>query len=67
MKGILIRSINRQEKIEMIYFDQNNQVSQRVIRVLKINDDATYCYTKRQIRTFKLDNILSVGKVRVSA
>ncbi|MFZ3578758.1 hypothetical protein [Virgibacillus sp. DJP39] len=66
MKNMIIRSIQKKEKIEMIYLSNDNQVSQRVIRVLKINDEMimAYCYTKRTIRTFKLENILSVGSVR---
>lgn len=66
MKKRLMRSIQSKEKIEMIYLSKDNQVSQRMIRVLKINDEMimAYCYTRRTIRTFKLENILSVGSVK---
>lgn len=66
MKNMLIRSIQSKEKIEMIYLSKDNQASQRIIRVLKINDEMimAYCYTRRTIRTFKLENILSVGSFR---
>lgn len=66
MKKRLMRSIQSKEKIEMIYLSKDNEVSQRMIRVLKINDEMimAYCYTRRTIRTFKLENILSVGSVK---
>lgn len=66
MKNMIMRSIQNKEKLEMIYLSSDNRVSQRVVRVLKLNDDMimAYCYTKRTIRTFKLENILSVGQVR---
>ncbi|WP_430787521.1 hypothetical protein VBD025_16680 [Virgibacillus flavescens] len=66
MKNMIMRSIQNKEKLEMIYLSSDNCVSQRVVRVLKLNDDMimAYCYTKRTIRTFKLENILSVGQVR---
>ncbi|ASK64123.1 hypothetical protein CFK37_19180 [Virgibacillus phasianinus] len=66
MKNMLLRAIQHKEKMELIYLDKNNLASQRVVQVYKINDDKimAYCYTKRAIRTFKLDNILSVGPVR---
>ncbi|WP_099157255.1 hypothetical protein [Virgibacillus ndiopensis] len=66
MKGLLIRSIDNKEKIEMIYLAADNHISQRIIRVLKINGGMVlaYCYQKKKVRTFKLDNILSVGSIR---
>ncbi|ASN06401.1 WYL domain-containing protein [Virgibacillus necropolis] len=66
MKNMLIRSIQSKEKIEMIYLSKDNQASQRIIRALKINDEMilAYCYTRRKVRTFKLENILSVGLVK---
>lgn len=66
MKGMLIRAIDSQEKLEMIYLSNENKVSQRIIKVLAVSDASikAYCYTKRQFRTFKLSNILSVGPIR---
>ncbi|WP_404451818.1 hypothetical protein LG329_15970 [Virgibacillus necropolis] len=66
MKNMIMRSIQNKEKIEMIYLSEDNQATQRIIRVLKINNEMiiAYCYTRRTIRTFKLENILSIGSVR---
>ena len=62
MKGLLDRAVESQQMLEMIYIANDNQLSQRIIKVLKVTDDSikAYCNTKRQFRTFKLDNILSV-------
>ncbi|GGB58293.1 hypothetical protein F3157_20245 [Virgibacillus dakarensis] len=52
--------------LELIYLDSNNQITQRTIKVLRTNNDTVlaFCYTKRQVRTFKRNNILSVGPIR---
>lgn len=66
MKGLLSRAIESHEKLEMIYIDNEGKITQRVIRVLAVTETTvkTYCYSKRKFRTFKLENILSVGHIR---
>ena len=66
MKGLLLRAVSNGTILEMIYQDCKGNISQRRIKVLSVNDEAfrAYCYTRRQQRTFKLCNILSVGQVR---
>jgi len=66
MKGLFLRSIEEKEKIIIFYMDGNNNVTQRYVRVLKLNDTfmLAYCYYRKKIRTFKLENILSAGPVR---
>lgn len=61
MKGLLTRSLETQQPIEVIYMNSKGQMSQRTIRVLSVTDQyvKAYCYTKNQIRTFKRENILS--------
>jgi len=63
MKGILNRAAGTEQKLELIYITNENQLSQRVIKVLAVTDYAVkaYCYNKRQFRTFKLSNILSIA------
>jgi len=63
MNIILNRSVQLKEKIMLFYIDSTNNVTQRYIRVIRINDDSiiVYCYWRKKARTFKLDNILSVG------
>lgn len=61
-----MRSIELGEKLEMIYLAENGEITQRVIRVCKMNVDTfrAYCFTKRQIRTFKISKILSIMPFR---
>lgn len=63
MKGLFIRSIEHKEKIVIVYMDSNNKMTQRYIRVLKVDESkiTAYCYYRKRIRTFKMDNILSCG------
>lgn len=63
MKGLFNRSINRKEKIIIFYMDQDNNITQRYVRVLKMNDThlLVYCYYRKKVRTLKLDHILSAG------
>ncbi|MGM8365856.1 WYL domain-containing protein [Virgibacillus sp. W0181] len=66
MKKVIKRAVQSKEKIDMIYLSNDNQVSRRVIRVLTVADYyvKAYCYSKRKVRTFKLDNILSIASIR---
>lgn len=66
MKSLLIRAIENGTILEMIYLDNQGNFSQRRIRVLSIGDESfkTYCYVRKQQRTFKLSNVLSMGPVR---
>jgi len=63
MNIILNRSIQQKEKIMIFYMDSAGNVTQRYIRVNRINENTivAYCYWRKKVRTFKLDNILSAG------
>ncbi|GIN70932.1 hypothetical protein J14TS2_14070 [Bacillus sp. J14TS2] len=66
MINFLKRACDDKTPIQIIYIDQDNKISQRTIKVLAISQTIikAYCYTKRQFRTFKISNILSVGSVK---
>lgn len=66
MKGLFTRSINNKEKIIIFYMDNENKVTQRFVRVLKMNDNhiLAYCYFRKKVRTFGLNNILSAGPAK---
>lgn len=59
------RSLQHKEKIMIFYIDSNNVVTQRIVRVISINDDSivAFCFYRKKVRTFKLNNILSAGPV----
>lgn len=66
MKGLFIKSMEAKEKIVIFYMDSDNNVTQRYVQVIKMNDShiLVYCFYRKKVRTLKLDNILSVGPLR---
>jgi predicted DNA-binding transcriptional regulator YafY len=66
MKGLLLNAFEAGERLELIYMSNKNDLSQRVIKVLAVLEDEVqaYCYTRNQFRTFKMSNILSIGRLR---
>ncbi|MFC3040518.1 hypothetical protein ACFOGI_09700 [Virgibacillus xinjiangensis] len=66
MKELFTRISGGTQKLEMIYLSGNGQISQRIIRVVKVEGEyvLAYCYTKKEVRKFKLDRILSAYPVR---
>ncbi|MCM3110697.1 hypothetical protein [Lederbergia lenta] len=66
MEGLLKRAAGTETKLEMIYLSNDGTVSQRIIKVLKVTDESVkaYCYYRKRFRSFKLENILSVGPLR---
>lgn len=66
MIRLLKRAVASHSKLEMIYINKEKQISQRVIKVLDVEDQTVkaYCYTHRQFRTFNINNILSIGPIQ---
>jgi predicted DNA-binding transcriptional regulator YafY len=62
MDGLLLRSIEENIPLEMIYLSEDQQISQRKLLVKEVNDDyiRAYCMLRKQIRTFRRENILSL-------
>ncbi|MEN8699117.1 WYL domain-containing protein [Bacillus infantis] len=62
MKGILYRSMEKNMAIQVIYLSAKNKLTHRKILVKDINGTTVlaYCFTRRQMRIFKLENILSL-------
>ncbi|QBP06963.1 hypothetical protein [Virgibacillus phage Mimir87] len=65
MKKLFNRSVQRKERIMIFYIDSNNNVTQRIIKVISIEESSViaFCYYRKKVRTFKLSNILSVGPI----
>lgn len=61
MRDNLIKAMETNDEVDIIYLAKNGQVSQRRIKVLQINEDLikAYCYLRRSNRTFKITNILA--------
>ncbi|WP_449622523.1 hypothetical protein [Robertmurraya sp. Marseille-Q9965] len=66
MDRLLLRSLNEQIPVEMIYISSSNLISQRKILVTHINDTTirAYCYLRKQSRLFKIENILSIMAIK---
>jgi predicted DNA-binding transcriptional regulator YafY len=62
MDGLLLRSIEENIPLEMIYLSSDQQISQRKLLVKEVNDEyiRAYCMLRKQVRTFRLENILSL-------
>ncbi|GIN93144.1 hypothetical protein J22TS1_41950 [Siminovitchia terrae] len=59
MKSLLKSAVESKQTLEMIYMSSN-------IKVIAVTETTikAYCYTKRQFRTFVMENVLSVGPIR---
>ncbi|RHW43258.1 hypothetical protein D1B31_00845 [Neobacillus notoginsengisoli] len=68
MNGMLLRSMEENMPLEVIYLSKKNELTQRkmIIRAIRGNDVYAYCLLRNKLRTFKLENILSArpGKTR---
>lgn len=68
MVGFLSSAMNEKEKIMIYYMDHDNNVTQRIIRVVEVDNKRVlaYCYYRKQVRSFKIENILSCGRIKRS-
>jgi predicted DNA-binding transcriptional regulator YafY len=66
MKGLLLNARENKTPLIMIYMDDKGTITERFITVKDFDDDyiKAYCHWKKQYRTFKRCNILSIGPVR---
>ncbi|SDJ52850.1 hypothetical protein [Salimicrobium halophilum] len=65
MNGILERAAGEKQNLEMVYMDGKGRMTQRIVRVVAVREETIlgYCYWRKQVRSFKRDNILSVYPV----
>ncbi|NQD68265.1 hypothetical protein HP456_20360 [Bacillus haikouensis] len=61
MNKLLIRSLNEQFPIEIIYMAPHQQLTKRKIIVKRVNLDSivSYCFLRKQLRTFRVEHILA--------
>jgi predicted DNA-binding transcriptional regulator YafY len=60
-----IRTSLNEHKVITIMYQKGNEITQRNIKVLKLEKDTieAYCYLRHQVRHFKKDNILAVARI----
>ncbi|MDQ0268696.1 hypothetical protein [Cytobacillus purgationiresistens] len=61
MKSILYKAMNERKPLEIIYLSKRNVFSQRKILVIEIKGSSmlAYCLTRKQMRIFHINQILS--------
>jgi predicted DNA-binding transcriptional regulator YafY len=61
MTDYILKTSLTEHKIITIIYQTKDKITQRKVRVIKIENDTieAYCYLRHQIRHFKLENILS--------
>jgi predicted DNA-binding transcriptional regulator YafY len=66
MNGMLKRTLETGQILEMIYMSDKGEISQRKIRVITLTPGTVraYCFMRKQQRSFKISNILSIGPIR---
>ncbi|GAA0461953.1 hypothetical protein GCM10008935_16790 [Alkalibacillus silvisoli] len=66
MNHMLQKSLSNRCKLEMVYIDSKNNMTQRTVRIVKIYDDRMlgFCYLKKKVRSFKKENILAIYPVQ---
>ena len=63
----LLKAIERDQVLDMMYIDKNGIVSRRQITVLIVGDCSfsAYCYLRNRKRTFSIDNVLALMTVPI--
>lgn len=65
MIGILKRAAETKQKVQIIYMDRNQKLTQRIVTIRSIDEFNIdcFCHLKKQRRIFKLANILSASAI----
>lgn len=63
MDYLLKRSLEEHLPIRMIYIDEEGAISDRVVRVIRMERESLlgYCSLRREIRSFRVDRILALS------
>lgn len=62
MKQQLIKAMQRNQSIDIMYISKSNSITKRRIKLIKLAGDKiqAYCFIRQAKRTFILDNVLAV-------
>ncbi|MEK5332027.1 transcriptional regulator [Lysinibacillus sp. FSL W8-0992] len=62
MKEQLIKAMQRNQVVNMMYIAKDGSVTKRRVKVIKIIGDSfqAYCFTRQAKRTFMIDSVLAV-------
>ena len=61
MRIIILKSMQLNQIVEMIYINNNGEISKRRVKVLRVegNTFKAYCFLRNTKRTFKVENLLA--------
>ncbi|MFJ7407104.1 MULTISPECIES: transcriptional regulator [unclassified Lysinibacillus] len=62
MKEQLVKAMQRNQLVNMMYVAKDGSITKRRIKVIKIVGDSfqAYCFTRQAKRTFVIDSVLAV-------
>ena len=62
----ILKSMQLNQISEMIYMNNNGQISKRRVKVLSVegNTFKAYCFLRNTKRTFKMDNVLAFVPIK---
>lgn len=63
MRNQLIKALQHQLLLDMIYIAKDGKMSKRRVKLIKIAGETVqaYCFTKQAKRTFIIENILAIA------
>ena len=65
MRNQLLKSVEYNESLEMMYLAADGQISKRRINILQVGEVSfrAYCFLRKSKRTFKINNVLALVPV----
>lgn len=62
MKEQLMKVLERNQLVEMMYIAKSGEITKRRIKVTKVDNDTfkAYCFVKHAARTFTIENVLAL-------
>ncbi|MGM0902469.1 MAG: hypothetical protein ACQEXB_15385 [Bacillota bacterium] len=66
MQNILVRAIEQQQLVQIIYLDTNQKITQRMVKLHAVTDKHLkgFCYLRKQVRLFMIDQILATSPLK---
>lgn len=65
MKKDLLKAMQHNQLVDIMYFAKNGVITKRRIKLIKFIDESiqAYCFVRHAKRTFKIENVLAVMPV----
>lgn len=65
MKAQILKAFKHQQLVDMMYMANDGGISKRRVKILSVQGESfqAYCFLRKEKRTFKMDNVLSLFPV----